>query len=230
MDKNSIHLGDFKRILLGDAPPEFLLEVFIRTLIIYVVLLFVVRLLGKRMSGQLTITEMAVMITLGAMVSVPMQMPDRGILQGVLVLICALLFHRGINLLGVKSQRFEKFSQGHLSTLVKNGVIQLDAMKDARMAKQELYALLRNKNIYNLGKVKRAYFEACGILSVFEEAQPRPGLPLLPQRDQPLLKVQSFPDDELLACCNCGNTRQGKEDNDVTCNVCGNQEWTKAID
>src|SRR5687767_8208554 len=103
MKKEEINLWDIERLLFGRAPPEFLLEVFIRALIVYLATLVVVRLLGKRMSGQLTITEMAVMITLGAIISVPMQLPDRGILPGLLALLCALAFQRGINWLGFKN-------------------------------------------------------------------------------------------------------------------------------
>jgi hypothetical protein len=66
MKKYEIHLADWQRMLFGQSPPVFLLEVLIRTIIIYVFLLFVLRWLGKRMSGQLTILEMAVMLTLGS--------------------------------------------------------------------------------------------------------------------------------------------------------------------
>lgn len=55
------------------------------------------RLLGKRMNAQLTVAELSVMIMLGGIVSVPMQIPDRGILQGVLVLACIVALFRGIN-------------------------------------------------------------------------------------------------------------------------------------
>jgi hypothetical protein len=58
MKKEDIHLGDWARILFGEAPPIFLLEVFIRTLIVYVFLLYILRWLAKRMSGQLTIMEL----------------------------------------------------------------------------------------------------------------------------------------------------------------------------
>lgn len=94
MDKDQIHLSDIYRILFGEAPVQFLLEVLIRTIIIYCILLVVIRLLGKRMSGQLTSIEMAVMLTLGAIVSVPMQDPARGLLQGVLLLALVLIFQK----------------------------------------------------------------------------------------------------------------------------------------
>ncbi len=81
MEKREIKLDDTGRILFGEAPAEFLLEVLIRTLIIYVALLVTVRLMGKRMVGQLTISEMSVMLTLGAIVSPGMQAPATRLLH-----------------------------------------------------------------------------------------------------------------------------------------------------
>lgn len=104
MKKEDIHLGDWQRLLLGEAPLEFLLEAALRTLVVYVVL----RLLGKRMNAQLTVTELSVMIMLGGIVSVPMEVPDRGILQGVLVLTCVLLLYWTINYLSFKYPRVER--------------------------------------------------------------------------------------------------------------------------
>src|ERR1700760_1914703 len=97
MDKKDIHLYDWHRILFGDAPSIFLVEVFIRTLITYFILLIAIRWLGKRMSSQLSITEMAVMLTLGAIVSVAMQVPESGVLMAITVLICTLTFEKGLS-------------------------------------------------------------------------------------------------------------------------------------
>lgn len=112
---DEIKLNDWQRILVGEAPVEFLLEVLFRTIIIYFFLLVVLRLMGKRMTGQLTISEMAVMVTLGAIVSAPMQIPDRGIIPGIIILICALTFQRGVNLLGFTSSKIETAIQGEAS-------------------------------------------------------------------------------------------------------------------
>src|SRR5215213_8698060 len=108
MKKEEIHLWDIERILFGQAPPEFLLEVFIRTLVIYLLATIVMRWLGKRMNGQLTIVELAVVVMMGAILAVPMQIPDRGLLQGVIVLLSVLLLLRGINLVAFRNSRFEK--------------------------------------------------------------------------------------------------------------------------
>lgn len=97
MRKQDIAAGDFYRILFGETPEIFLLEVLLRTLFMYVALLVVVRLMGKRMGGQLTISELAVMVTLGAIVSPGMQMPQTGLLLCLVILLCALIFQRGTN-------------------------------------------------------------------------------------------------------------------------------------
>ncbi|WP_207422921.1 DUF421 domain-containing protein [Desertivirga brevis] len=224
MEKKDIQFLDWKRIFFGEAPEEFLLEVLMRSAIVYLTLLIIVRLLGKRMSGQLTLTETAVMVTLGAIISAPMQDPQKGILEGVLVLIVALLFYRGFNLWGYKSSSFEKLSQGHSSMLIKDGVIELKELDATKMTKQELYAQLRRRNIYNLGAVKRAYLEGCGIMSIFREESSKPGLPLVPEKDQ---ELGSFlQKDHLMACCNCGNTTINHDSN---CENCGEKEWTEAV-
>ena len=227
MKKEEIHLGDIRRILFGQAPPEFMIEVFIRTAIIFIVLLLIVRLMGKRMSGQITITELAVMVTLGAIVSPVMQLPDRGLLFGVVVLTVSLLFQRYINLWGFKNEKVEKATQGRMSLLVKDGILNLEELEKTRVTKQQLYSMLREKKIHNLGKVKRAYLEACGILSVFETDDNKAGLPLLPSKDKDIIKIQKGLDASVKACCNCGHVQNVSNEN-TSCEICTSNDWSKA--
>jgi len=154
MKKEDYHFGEIKRWLFGTAPPEFLLEVLLRTALIYLFLLVVVRLMGKRMTGQITITELAVVITLGAIVSPVMQMPDKGILFGFTVLCCAYIFQRGINYLGYKYERIEKTTQGTMSTIIRDGILDLKELEKLRISKAQLFAILRQHKVYNLGEWK----------------------------------------------------------------------------
>lgn len=222
--KEEIHLWDVKRILFGQAPPEFLLEVFIRSLITYLATVFIMRWLGKRMNGQLTIIEFAVMVMMGAILAVPMQIPDRGILQGLIILTVTLGFLRGINWLAFKNSKFEKILQDEVGLLIKDGVIELKELERTKISRQQLYEVLRSKKIYQLGKVKRFYIEACGIFSLYQEEGQKAGLPIYPPDDDTVLAEQSFA--TVNACCSCGAIQQkGKKE----CAVCGKEEWTKAI-
>jgi uncharacterized membrane protein YcaP (DUF421 family) len=226
MDKKEIHLYDWHRILFGEAPTIFLVEVFLRTLITYFVLLIAVRWLGKRMSGQLSVTEMAVMLTLGAIVSVSMQVPESGILMAIIVLICTLTFERGLSWLEFKNKTIERITQGKLTILVKNGVMQPHAMLEESVSNQQLFAALRAKGVYNLGMVKRVYLEASGIFSIYRSDEEKPGLPTYPPDDQVMVKNQTI--SELIVCVNCGFVKQ-PEEQQKECADCGHNDWTDAI-
>ena len=230
MNKYEIHLKDVARILFGQAPPIFLLEVFIRALVTYTLLLLIVRWLGKRMTGELTLMEMAVMLTLGAIVSTPMQVPDRGIMQGLVLLLCAVGFQRGISYLGYRSHQFEDLTQGTPSLIVKDGVFQLKAMESDRISREQIIAMLRQQQIFNLGLAERVYLEACGAFSVYRYTQKQPGLPLFPKDDDMIEEegqglIKRAPD--FAACSNCGEIKPGNTAG--TCKNCGHDKFTTAV-
>ncbi|WP_236395033.1 DUF421 domain-containing protein [Chitinophaga filiformis] len=228
MDTQSIQFNDWQRILFGNAPPIFLLEVLIRALFTYAVLLVVIRLLGKRMSGQLTITEMAVMLTLGAIISVPMQMPERGILHGVVMLFFVLAFQRGLTWFIFKSHRVEALTQGHMITLVKDGILQLHELAKVNMSREQLFAILRSEGIAHLGQVKRVYQEANGSFSIYRNEPSAPGYSILPQMDHQLQQeVQQPVEGNLHACRNCGNVSKGNVQE--ACSACGHLDWENAV-
>ncbi|MFL5808767.1 MAG: DUF421 domain-containing protein [Flavisolibacter sp.] len=228
MKKEEIHLWDIKRILLGQAPAEFLLEVLIRALIMYIAAIVLMRFLGKRMNGQLTIIELSVIVVMGATISVPMQIPDRGLVQGFVVLLCIYAFLRGINWIALKSTRFEKLVQGEVSILVKDGVLNLKELNKTKITQQQLFEVLRAKKIFHLGKVQRMYLEACGIFSVYPQEQTKPGLPLFPPDDKPILEEYTRVDRNDVACINCGYIKPHFQ-KETYCKNCGNNEWTAAI-
>jgi uncharacterized membrane protein YcaP (DUF421 family) len=225
--KEDIIPWDWQRILFGSAPPEFLLEVLVRTLIVFLFTLIVLRLLGKRMDGQLALSELAIMILLGAIVSPAMQIPDRGILIGIIALTCLLIFNRLLNWMSVKHEKLESIAQGRLSILVKDGVLQLQEMEHSGISKQNLFSALREKGHYNLSEIKRVYFEACGMLNVYTGKSDKPGLSLYPDADGITQKQYSISSD-CIACRSCGHVQRVVFLNHA-CVVCGNSDWAHAV-
>ncbi|GAB3531759.1 DUF421 domain-containing protein [Pontibacter brevis] len=228
MKKEEIHLWDWQRILIGDTHWEFMGEIFVRTILIYIILLLVLRLLGKRMSAQLSITEMSVMITLGAIVAVPMQIPNRGMLPAIVVLICTLLFQRGLNWLAFKYRKIEEITQGNISLLVSEGCLELDEMKKASASREQVFAVLRKSDIQHLGQVKRLYLEASGRFSLFRNVDPKPGLSVLPKQDEELLANQPK-DNYQYACNSCGKTEKKEHTPNHVCGRCGADSWSRAF-
>jgi len=228
MKKEEIHLNDFQRILFGESPAAFLVEVLIRTIIIYLTLLVVLRLMGKRMDGQISIIEMAIMILMGAIVGVGTQVPERGILPAVVAFICVFIFQRSLNWLNVKSEKAEVITNGAVNILVRDGILQLEEMRAAHISRQNLFAYLRSRSIFNLGKIKRVYFEGCGLLNVYEYPKERPGLALLPPGEDEFIREKTRQDQAHVACTNCGWVDQANA-RENPCPNCGSSNWTTAI-
>lgn len=228
MDKEDIELGDWHRLLIGDNPWGFTLEVLGRTLVIYVCLVIVMRLLGKRMNAQLTIMNLAVMLMLGGIASVPMQAFDRGLLPGIILLVSILLLHKGITLLINKKRNIEILTQGKISLLIKNGVIDIDKLQSMRISKDQLFSVLRAKDVRHLGQVKKLYSEADGHFSLFKLTETRPGLTVFPRSEEGLPPEDRYVEDHK-ACAYCGNVIEKSHKGDMTCNNCGNEDWVPVI-
>jgi uncharacterized membrane protein YcaP (DUF421 family) len=167
------------------------------------------------------------MVTLGAIVSPAMQIPQLGVLMGIMILVCALIFQRGLNVAEFKSSKFEKISQGEVGLAVKDGIIQLEEMKRVKVSRQQLFSALRGQNVYNLGDVGRVYMEACGIFSVYRKDEPSPGLAIFPPTDDSINGYSQQVLEDSRVCATCGNVT---EDTDEThkCQNCQSNTWINA--
>lgn len=197
MEKEDVEITDWYRILFGEAPPEILIEVSIRAIILYISLVFVVRLLGKRTNSILTITERAVFITLGAIVAMPMHGPAHGIIIGMVVLLTVMILQRSLTRSFFISKKWEELMQGRVAMLIKDAVIDVKQIEKHSISRQQLFELLREKEIRHLGQVKRAYMEASGTVSIYKYKEPKPGLSILPQKD---IDVIILKDEKHSAC------------------------------
>lgn len=229
MKPNEIHLSDWIRILVGEVPGSFYIELVIRACIIYLLLLISIRMMGKRMSSQVSRDDLAAMVSLAGAIGVPLQSPDRGILPAVIIAVVVITISRLIAVKSFKNQDFEKFSQGNISMLVKDSVMDLEVMKKARLPRERLVAQLRSKSIKQLGSVKRFYMEAGGSFTLIEEDEPKPGLSVLPRWDKEF--NDQFKKSELTKVCeSCGTTKDEPFDHKTKCPNCGDSVWTEAVE
>lgn len=227
MDKEDIKIGDWHRLLIGDNPWGFSLEVLGRTLVIYLCLMIVMRLLGKRMNAQLTIMDLAVMLTLGAIASVPMQAFDRGILPGVILLVMILILHQVSTLIIYKKRDIEILTQGKVTLVVKDGLVNPQKLETMRISKDQLFSVLRNKGVRHLGEVKRLYSEADGHFSLYRLSKPKPGLSVLPRSEEALPEDGNVRSKDLV-CAYCGYHVINADHMDGACSNCGNDDWIHA--
>jgi uncharacterized membrane protein YcaP (DUF421 family) len=229
MKPEEIKLTDWMRILVGDVPPSFYIELVIRAAFVYLLLMVAMRFLGKRMSSTLGRNEMVAMVTLASTIGIPLQAPDRGLLPALIIAVIVVFTGRWIAAKAFTDQKFEKMSQGNISVLVADCVMDLDVMKEARISRERLVAQLRASGIKQLGQVKRLYMEANGSFSMIEEDKPKPGLFIIPRWDSDLYNRFTRSDSALI-CENCGKSKEKPfEPEQTACENCGHKVWTPGV-
>jgi uncharacterized membrane protein YcaP (DUF421 family) len=228
MKPEEIHLKDWLRILIGEVPFSFLLELVIRAAVVYLILMVSMRLMGKRMSSQLSRNELAALVSLAAAVGIPLMAPDRGMLPAIVIAAVLIFVERLISARAAKSEAFESFAQGQISTLVKDGVIDVAVLESLSLSRERLLAQLRSTGIKQTGMIRRFYMEANGAFTLVKNPQPVPGLPTLPGWDDELTPSFDYADD-LLVCSYCARTQQLPFSKDSECPNCGKKVWATAV-
>jgi uncharacterized membrane protein YcaP (DUF421 family) len=228
MKKEDIHFSDWLRILLGEVPGAFYLELLLRAVLIFLLLMLAMRFMGKRMSGLLSRNELVAMVSLAAAVGTPLTAPDRGILPAVIIAIVVVYIERWISAKAFRNEDFERYAIGKLDILVSDGVIDLDILKKVRISRERLMAELRGSGVKQMGSVKRFYMEASGFFTLIKNEEPNEGLLILPSWDEEFCKRLNR-SKEQLACGSCGLLHHKTIDAGYSCPHCSADQWAVAV-
>jgi len=224
MDKDKIDISDWQRVLIGDVPAHFYLEIVFRMAFIYLVLMVSMRLMGKKMASQLNSSQMAAMVSLAAATGVPILAPDRGLLPVAIIALVVVSLERFVSWIASNNQWAEKSVQGNISDLIRDGVLQIKEMRGTRISRERLFAELRSEGFTNLGSIKRLYLEAGGSFSIVEAEEKRPGLSLIPDWDEDFCNSREN-SGEVLLCRECGKAENRSFDKSAACSSCGETDW-----
>jgi hypothetical protein len=228
MKKQEIHFSDWVRILIGEVPGAFYLELLLRVAIIFLLLMLAMRFMGKRMSGLLSRNELVAMVSLAAAVGTPLTAPDRGILPAVVIAIVVVYIERWISAKAFGNEGFERYAIGKLDILVSDGVIDLDILKKVRISRERLMAELRGSGVKQMGSVKRFYMEASGFFTLIKNDEPNEGLLILPSWDAEFCK-RLKPSEQQLACGSCGLLHAKTITTGYRCPHCEADQWAVAV-
>ena len=154
-----------------------MLITFFRAVILYILVLFVMRLMGKREIGQLQPFELAISIMIADLASIPMTDTGIPISNGIIPILGLLLMHLLISLLNMKSMKSREILCGKPSILVYRGKINEKALKKERFTINELQERLRGKDVVNLGDVEYAILETSGEVTVIQKPEKRNTIP-----------------------------------------------------
>ena len=150
---------------------------FVRSILIYLIVLIVMRLMGKREIGQLQPFELVISIMIADLASIPMTNTGVPIFNGIIPILGLLAMHLLITVLNMKSVNIRKITCGKPKILVYRGKIDEEALKKERFTVSELQERFRGKEIFNLGDVEFAILETNGEISVIQKPNKRNTIP-----------------------------------------------------
>ena len=163
---------EFDRIFLGDLTVDLVLEIVLRTTVMYMYTLALVRVLGKRGLGQLSPFELVIIVALGSAVGDPMFYTDVPLAHGIIVITAVVALERTLVKLTERHKGVERLIESVPVLLVRDGVLLADALDQEDLSQNEVFMGLREKGVEYLGEVRRAYLEPSGHISVFKEKTP----------------------------------------------------------
>ncbi|MFT8313348.1 MAG: DUF421 domain-containing protein [Clostridium sp.] len=143
----------------------------IRTIILYILLVIVMRVMGKRQIGELQPFELGITIIISDLASLPMQDTRIPIIHGVIPIVTLLFIEIIFSLLQLKIQAARLIISGKPSILINNGKVDIDVMRSQRLNMNDLLEEVRLKGYYNLQDIEFAILETSGQLSIIPKTE-----------------------------------------------------------
>ena len=148
--------------------------VMIRTVILYILVFVVMRLMGKRQVGQLQPYELAVAIMISALAAVSMEDISIPLINSIIPIVLIMSMQIIVSTFSLNSKGARNILCGRPSVVVENGKIVEEELKNLRVNLNDILEQLRLAGYYNISDVEFAIMETNGQLSVIPKSQKRP--------------------------------------------------------
>lgn len=156
---------------------HFMLVIFVRAIFLYILVLIVMRFMGKREISQLQPFELVISIMIADLSTTPMSDTGIPILYGIIPILGLLMMHILIAIFNLKSIRFREIMCGKPRILMFRGKIDEEALIKENVTINELEERLRINNVFNLEDVEYAILETSGQITVIQKPNKRTTTP-----------------------------------------------------
>jgi len=156
---------------IGSGLPEIVL----RVALVYLFLVLVLRVSGKREVGQMSILELVVVLLISDAVQNSMVGENSSVWGGMIAVLTLLGMDYGLNLLTRRSRRLRRAIEGEPRLLVRDGRLLTKALKEERVDVWDVRAAVRLEGLARIEDVRLAVLETDGSISVIPMDAPRGG-------------------------------------------------------
>mgnify|MGYP001066497024 CR=1 FL=1 len=147
-----------------------MLIVFIRGIIVYVLVIFATRIMGKRQLGELSPSELVITILISNIATLSMEDPSMPIITGIIPILTLVCLDILASYAALKSRKLRHLISGRPKVIISNGKIDQQVMKELRFTIDDVCASLRTSGIFDISEVQYAVVETTGTISVLQKA------------------------------------------------------------
>ena len=151
-----------------------MLNIFLRTIILYTVIVILMRLTGKRQIGQLELTELVTAFMISELASSPISDNTIPLLYGVIPAITLVCLEVFLSYAAMKSRKFRRLVTGRALPLVYKGKIDKEQMNKARITVEELLSAMRCNGVPCMSDIDYAFLEPNGTISIITKSEENP--------------------------------------------------------
>lgn len=155
----------------GGGKVEQYFIILFRTVLLYLLILLIFRLMGKREIGELSILDLVVYIMIAEMASMAIENTKNPLVDTLLPISILVIIQITLAMLSLKSKKFRDIVDGKPTIIINNGKIDEKAMRSQRYNFDDLLLQLREKDVGNIADVEYAILEPSGTLSIFQKGQ-----------------------------------------------------------
>ena len=146
---------------------EVYLQILFRTVFLYLLVLVVFRLMGKREVGELSIMDLVVFVLIAECVAFALDDLDKPLFENVFPILILLAIQYLNSLIALKSKKIRDLIDGDPSIIVEDGAINQQEMRKQRYNLDDLFQQMREERIPSVQQIKYAFLEPSGRLSIF---------------------------------------------------------------
>lgn len=173
-----------------------ILIIIIRTVVLYWIILGILRIMGKREVGELSIFDLVVFLLIAEVAAFALDDPDSNFIHALIPMIMLLIIQITVSYCSLKSKKFRDTMEGIPSIIMKDGIIIEKEMRKQRYNLDDLLQQLREQQIGSVQTVSYAFLEPSGNLSVFKKESEQYVFPLIIDGDIQVDHLQRIGKDE----------------------------------
>ncbi|MBR3971837.1 MAG: DUF421 domain-containing protein [Ruminococcus sp.] len=145
----------------------------IRTVLLYVFVIFAIRIMGKRQLSDMQTSELVVTMIIADIAAIPMQNTSQPLLSGIVPVMILICIEIAISLMMMKIPKFRNLICGRPVIIIDNGRLRQGMLKALRLSTEDLSVLLRQEGVFSFKDVQYCIMETNGKISVMLKPEKR---------------------------------------------------------